>query len=402
MKAGSPFSFKNFPLRPAFLLALLTAVAACSPRQHPALAEWSSRYAPVRIDEAVPANPGSVAWSPDGRYLAFLRRGVTIVDRDTLERRHVPLDRPRSLAWSPDGKIYALSQNGPTTALHLIDPERLSAVQLPLDRPADMLYALDANGLLLAATHINIARIWTEYSWQLARYDIASGATDTVTSLTKTYAGKRADDEPLLAWQHAGLNPLDRSFLLMEQLRPPVVSPYTRVSCIDPLSGTSIELPVTVNRNRYLSADWSPDGRHLALSGMNGTLVILDLRNGAVRALDAPVGVYPSWNPRGSILYFGGSIIRTDGSAAESLLTDAARSFGEWSPDGSRLAIAAGGELLLFSNFVPVFSGPDRPPDRRLAADLALLRSLLEEKLITPAEYDNRRTRLLQKTEEAL
>lgn len=377
-----------------FLTVFLFA-PACAPSRHSLLTDASMRYDPVRIAKSVPAVPGSLAWSPDGKRFAFVSELITIVDTDSLERKSVDIPRPVSLAWSEDDKLYVLSREQDATALFVVDPGKLSATKLQLDRDADLLYTLDPDTLILSAARMNSTRIGTELSWRLSRYAVATAATRTLSTFSKIYPWKTPERDLLLAWLHGGINPLDRSFLVMEHVKPPVLQPYTRVSRIDTLTGEESAIAGKDRDGMYASACWSPDGKRVALTDMNDRLEIVIMGAEGATPVAVPAGRYPSWNPGGSIIYSGGSIIRSDGSSAEQLLSNASASIGVWSPDGTRLVVAAGGELLLFRNFTPSFSGSDRPLDRALAEKLTLLRNLFAEELITRREYDERKAGLL-------
>ena len=398
------FLYRSFRCRTSFYLAgrlsvvlLFSLALGCSVHGGPSLTDSSARYNPVRIAKNISAVPGKLSWSPDGKRFAFINETLTIIDIDSLERKQVAVPHPVSLAWSEDDKLYVLSREQDATGWFVIDTGKLNAVKLPLDREADLLYTLDPDTLIIAAARTNSTRIGTKLSWRLSRYDVASGATGTLSSFSKIYPWKNPDKELLFAWLHAGINPLDRSILVVEHLRPPVVHPYSTVSRIDTLTGEEAGILGNDRGGLYASASWSPDGGRIALADMNGGLMLVipgNERSGSAR-LAAPAGVYPSWNPQGSTIYFGGSLIRTDQAEAEPLLLNASRSIGVWSPDGTRLAVAAGGELLLFRNFTPSFSGSDRPLDRALAEKLALLRNLFAEELISRQEYDERKAGLL-------
>ncbi len=54
------------------LLAVLLFSSACAPPHTPSVTETAQRYSPARIASGVPAKPGSMTWSPDGRRLAFI------------------------------------------------------------------------------------------------------------------------------------------------------------------------------------------------------------------------------------------------------------------------------------------------------------------------------------------
>lgn len=87
-----------------------------------------------RIIQLTEAGSRSVAprWSPDGRWVAFLRdggggkTGIWLVDRDGEHERRISLDEAvvyREHAWSPDGSriAYAADAHGGAFALYVMD-----------------------------------------------------------------------------------------------------------------------------------------------------------------------------------------------------------------------------------------------------------------------------------------
>ena len=147
----------------------------------------------------------------------------------------------------------------------------------------------------------------------------------------------------------------------------------------------------------YTGTSWSPDGRRLALSDATGRVVITDLRADAGSVEAESAGFHPSWNPRGSLLYLGGYLVRSNGKTEAALLPDSPRSIAWWSMDGTRLAAVAEGELWLFDAFAPVFLPPDKPLDEALKNKLSLLKSQHRDGLVTLQEYQARRATLLER-----
>ncbi len=118
-------------------------------------------------------------------------------------------------------------------------------------------------------------------------------------------------------------------------------------------------------------------------------------RNGSAVMLDPVVsGKYPSWNPAGSRIYAGGYLVDSDGRNREQVVRNGRGSIGEWSPDGRMLAVAAGGDLLLFQDIRSAFVPPDKPLDRHMTGTLSRLRKQLAEGTLSREEYKDRKRNL--------
>ncbi|MEW6713558.1 MAG: hypothetical protein AB1306_00505, partial [Nitrospirota bacterium] len=92
--------------------------------------------------------------------------------------------------------------------------------------------------------------------------------------------------------------------------------------------------------------------------------------------------------------------LRSDGSVLEQIVKDAFDSIGVWSPDGTRLAVIAGTDLLYFDGFSPSFSSRDIAVSEgkdNIRDKSRLLKKLLKERLISKEEFKARRTKLFSK-----
>jgi hypothetical protein len=380
-------------LRSALCITLLTAMAACGPTHTPAIAGAAAPYRPTRIADRVPSRPGAIAWSPDGKQLAFIDRTVTVIDVDgeTAAARRIDINAPRYLAWADDGTLYALSREGDQDVLFLIDAARKDITRLALDRPADAVYPVDHRRAFLLSLRISRIKIGTQVACELSLLDLANGTAAILHTYSRIVPTADREEELLTAWLHAGPNPLDGSFLIMEHIKPPAFPPSTRVSAFDPASGDMVEISRQNLRTVYASAGWSPDGRKIALSDRDGRLAVRG-PGGNVPFDDPPLGRYPSWHPSGSLLIVGGTVITIATGERTPLLTDGENSYARWSPDGSRLAFVTHGDLLLLRNFT---APPPSLPDRDLKKKLDMLQELLRDDLISRDEYRERRSRLL-------
>lgn len=374
--------------------ALLTAFAACAPSLAPVLTGAAAPYRPATIASDVASRPGAVAWSPDGRYLAFIGRTVTIVDitAEPPVPEHIAINGPRYLAWADDGTLSVLSRERDQDILVLIDAARTDILRKALNRRADAVYPVDHRRSLLLSLEAARLKFGTELRWSLSLLDIANGTASTLLSNSRIVPAAVGDRDLLTAWAHAGLNPLDGSFLIMELIKPPALAPYSRVQAFDPASGDLVEIGGQDRRAVHASADWSPDGRKIALTGPGG-LQVRDLRGSRLLDSSAP-GLYPAWHPAGDLLAVGGALVSPATGERTLLLTNSIGSLARWSPDGTRLSVVTGGKLLLFRGFRPT-APPAVQLDRGLKKRLTMLQELLQDDLITREEYRARRTRLL-------
>lgn len=384
------------------VLVLLLTLAACAPRLAPSLTEAASRYRPARVAGNMQARPGIIAWSPDGTHLAFAARELAIFDASTGGKKMYPLENLQYLAWSPEGTLYALCRGSEgRTILFILDPGSSDFRQVPLDVTADAVYpGADGKSLMLLEANVQSLPFGSAVTVKVTTTDLAGKNRRAIYSSSKTSMLRKPNVTALTAWIHAGLNPLDHALLVMEHTVPPNASYYTKILAIDPITGEISDRYDRGAKNGYLSAHWSPDGMRAVVTDGEGHLEIRD-RKGRSKRLDPSLtGIFPSWNPSGSRIYVGGSLIDSAGGHRETLLEQAADSIGQWSPDGRQLAVVAGGELLLFKGIEIGFIAPDGPCNRALSEKIASLGELCVEGLLSHEEYRSRRDGMILRTGE--
>jgi hypothetical protein len=382
----------------AFALLIVTP---CSSRHAPSLTTLALKYRPMKIATNVPAEPGSIAWSHDGRTLAFVKHGmVNLYDAVSGEGRSRQLEGAHFVCWSPTDSLLVLAYEKGEDVLCTIDRKSLDVTTTPVAAGAAAVYPADDNRhLIILAKNIRKFSYGTEISLQVSSHENVSGTQTPLYAFSKIYPMDRPDLRAMLAWTHAGLNPLDNSLLIIEHIKPPVVTPYSRVIMIDPVSKESTEISGRMRDTIYASASWSPDGNMLALTRADGSLEIRTLRNKKIILDQRIAGYYPTWSPQGDRVYIGGHLIRFDGKEPEVLLSNAAWSIAAWSPDNTTLAVSADGDLWLFRDLMPASNQPDGMHDRILLHKMLLLQDLLRDKLITLQEYQERKNSLLKRSE---
>jgi len=354
-------------------------------------------YAPLKIADAVPARPGAFAWSPDGRRLAFITDSINIYDTAGGISRIPGIKAPVFLSWAEDNRLLIIYREAGENYLCSLDLTNNAIKKIDLKQEADAVYqSADKSKLFLLSYKTRELKIGLELDSALFIFDLAKGSQKQIYSFGKIYPRKSFDKGTLGSWTHGGLNPLDGSLLMMEHIKPPVVAPYSKVAALDPATGKMRYISDDIIRTKYISGSWSPEGRRVALSTGDRQLEIRDPGMKYTEGDRSVRGLYPSWNPQGSEIYFGGYIMGPDGNIRGELISDGADSLAVWSPDGTALAVVVRDELRLFKGFKPVFTAPDKPLDKTLPEKISLLRELEREHLITTEEYEERVLKLVE------
>ncbi len=315
-----------------------------------------AKYHPTMIAEGVPAKPGMFAWSPDGSRIVFSGKTVGIYDTSdgTIERVNI---KASFAAWYGNDTVLAISGEAGRNILNKVDVADLAVKKIGLDINPDAVFASpDGNKVLLLESRIRVMLIGTSVGYSLFVYDMRNGQPRRIYDSDIIYPTRQPNIDLLHAWFHAGLNRSGNLLLLMEQVRPPAMTgPFTRVIGIESVTGRRQPIIGGETGKTYISADWSPDGSSVVLTDAEGHMEIYGMKKGLKYAVDALYGLYPSWNPRGSLIYLGGSLVDADGSRKEDIFTGCHESLAEWSPDGTKLLVAAGNKLWLLDGFDPHF-----------------------------------------------
>ncbi len=379
-------------------LLLFGMSAGCAPRNAPLLTESSIKYRPTQIAKDVMARPGSFAWSSDSASLAVITgETVAIYIVATNEQRILRLAGAHFVTWPSPGRLLVLARDNESDILFTIDGESLTLARTILQKHTDAIYSTaDNSEMCLLSADVRSFSFGTQVALELSLITAGDTTSRPLYSSTRILPPHWSDKRTLLAWTHAGQNPLDSSLLVIEHIKPPAFAPYSRVIMIDPANADILELAGQSREGRYLSASWSPDGRKIALTREDSRIEIFALDGNIAYHEPLPLGVYPSWSPLGDTLYIGGNLISSDGKNRVTLLTHGAGSISAWSPDGTKLAVATGPDLWLFSDISPSSGQKASPLARDLRKKILLLQNLLREGLITPQDYKERKAGILK------
>jgi WD40 repeat protein len=379
-----------------FIMSVIV-LGAVIPAYHDAMAgiRPASKYRPVKISDNVPARPGAFAWSPDGKKIAFLTDKIYVYELENKKQKSIGIKSPLYISWSPANELMVIYKEDGVNALCLVNPENLAITRIKLQREVEAVYPVwDGRKIILLSYRNKVMRIGTDLHYTLFLYDRKKAAEKELYKYSRIYPSKNPDIKILNAWMHAGPNPLDASFLIMEHVKPPVLLPYSKIGVVDNTTGKTGSITGGDERKTYISAGWSPDGRRIAVANGDRHLEIRDLNGGSFETDNTILGLYPTWNRQGSQIFFGGYVIDSDGKNKEELLQNSIDSISQWSPDGSMLAVASHGEFWLFQDFLPHFINPDRPFDGPVSKKISVLKELLEDLLLTEDEYEERLRRL--------
>ncbi len=227
---------------------------------------------PEKYGEVLEAGAGKSAVSPDGRWVAYLKRDeLGILDTTTKEKHVLKSDtfntRGSGLAWSPDGQFIAavVNRNGENrlwvTQVRTRKSEEYPVKNLPmLFSPA---WSIDQKYILFSG--------YDYFSTDLYRYELATGRVDRLTQSTanKSWAQYSTRGDSIFYLQEdSGTTALIQLRLTQDGLPDPQALPVTLGKDLDSITsfqavGQSIYF--TSNRNNKIFNLYQMDlnGAHL-------------------------------------------------------------------------------------------------------------------------------------------
>jgi serine/threonine-protein kinase len=329
--------------------------AACAVGGPCSVHEVGSRGGAARI-VSLPRMPGRYAWSRDGTRVAFaVSDSIFAYSMDDPEPQLLGVHvvdpwLPHSLAWSPDGRLIAYVNGNPQW-------------RIGVNVSAASIWILGANGgepvRVTDDTTMNVSPQWLPDSRHLLFVSNRDGPRG-IYVVEVGPDGPRGPSRSLLASSDP------HSISVSADGRRLAYSKFTAAQNIwsvpIPRSGAvSIReaVPVTTGSQIIEDHGLSPDGEWIVYDGTrrgNADLYRLPLAGGDPRLIvDLPDDVfYPDWSPDGTEIAFGGNAVGGTGhvwvvsaeGGVPAQLTDFQGTFSQtpdWSPDGLRIAFMTQG-----------------------------------------------------------
>jgi Tol biopolymer transport system component len=340
---------------------------------------WIRAVGSVKARQIEDPNPGSVSWSPDSKYLAYISNGqVKRLDAATLVSQAVsPQPDRMGTSWTPDGYILIGSRAGPLEKVRATGGNRTPV--LPLDKAAG---ETSQRGPIVLEDGQHVVYVSLRKGGNgtyLARLDGSgrpiklldrAGAVDYVAPNTLVYPSDEQGlavefdpdsgkvSEPIVVGELSGAvsASLSRDGSALAMLKG---NPASDQVVLYDRAGKKLETLADAVPDRAAHLEMSPDGKRLLLerpTGENIDLWIVELGRNVVsrltfhEMLDGP-GV---WSADGNKIYFraerpgeGRGIyeIPSNGAGSEKLVLRTATHHMHASPDGKRLVIDQGGAV---------------------------------------------------------
>jgi hypothetical protein len=386
MHPNSVRLIRHTVLSAVFVLALLIPTTAISAQELP------ERYEPFKLASGVAGTPGTVAWSPDGKHIAYITNKIEIFHTSTGKKSSVKLEEPYFLNWTGEQRLMVLHRDG---KLVLVDANTLDKVNIKIPPNAVAVYPAWGEQLLVFTSWSKALSFGVEVGYGIHVMELSNNSLTKAFSNSSILPLRYSGTEFLKGWMSAGPSSISGEAMLLRFIVPPNAPPYIKVLLLDAFTGTQREV-IARYRGDWLRSwgSWSPTGNSAALTDENGRLRVLPLTGKALSVDDSVAGLYPAWDPRGGRIFFGGYLIDEDGGNRMPIVPGEIESAAFFSPDGGRMAIASDSDLWLLNGIEPS-PNATKVSTSLLRERVALLKELFVEGFITEKEYFERLSKII-------
>lgn len=330
----------------------------------------------LTVDKGAP-----FALAPDENVVAAVSDGLKLFHLPSKE--NIPLaDRtPLKLAWSPLGhSLAAIFAKEGGSSIAIYDQHGTPVAESSVSATLTDLGWLSEDELVAGGFRIKSYKFGSNYQslffrWKPGRDMPAENSLRDTSLKPATFAKwkKILEHGPVL-----DRSPQSGTLLYLQPIDPPLFDPYYKLIMRDLASGQELEIASVSFSSR--GGRFSADGERILYSdGSGSTLLYNPWIEETVRKTATP-GNNPSLSPEGEKWVSDGALFRKEGAAIP--LAEGAEA--EFSRDGSRIVMSAGGALYLLSGLKAAEGTMFVPA---VAEKVAKLRSMRVQGLLTPKEY---------------
>lgn len=328
------------------------------------------------------------ALSPDGNLVAIVSSGLKMFHLPTKEYLSLGDKSPYKLAWSPFGNsLAALFAKGEGSSIVIYDQHGIPFAESEVDARLTDLEWLSEAELLAGGVRFKSYRFGSSYQsfylrWLPGRDLPTENRLRDTTLQPATIARWKTHLErgPMLA-----LSAQSGTLLYLHPVDPPMFTPYYKLIMKDLANGKELELASLGFESG--GGKFSADGERILYGDGKGATLLYNPWSEELFREAATAGRDLSLSPEGETWASDGALFRA-GAAVTPLAEGAVVQF---SADGSRAVVSAGGDLYLLSGlktadgvmFVPA-----------VAEKISRLRSMRLQGQVTPQEYQENLLRI--------
>lgn len=367
-----------------FLFLLILFFSGCTPATYSTPVPKGTQLLPLaRLDRV-----SEVAWHPAGESFSASQKGLIRYDIQTGQSTLIDREQPSRLIWSPDGsQLAAAYRIADTTRIVLRESDGKLLAETTLAGVPDRLLWSKKAGLLMITAQLKSYSFGSDLTLNLTRWDGLNPPQTTVLYNATIRPSTSLDwKQGVIARSGATLSPDQDEILYLQLHDPPAFQGSYRLTLRHLETGAEKEiapLPIGPRSAQFIDSD-----RVLIDNGAAGA-VELSLWKEEPEIPLPYSGAIIDVSPAGNYWLIGDRLIQ-DGRVIGRFPGLNAAAF---SPDGGRLLLIIRGRGYLLEGLREAA----RPAPSSVDADkLRQLRNWRSRDLITPQEYQNQKTGILQ------